>query len=240
MSANTKAKHLLGLGLNHVVLQPFDESFSKIEADVFASHLKDSSPSLKGIHVGKNFRFGRGRTGDVDLLAIASAKLSIELKVSAPVQHEDEPISSSRIREALAQGAITSVNEMLGRNHEARGSIQPGDGRGAELGFPTLNLHWQPEAKPRYGVYAVQLTSTNSGQSCPGVANYGVRPTFGKEDAPVLETHLFGDVTEIKAGDDVRVQFHFFLREERKFDSAEALKEQIAKDKESARQALPA
>ncbi|SVE18266.1 uncharacterized protein METZ01_LOCUS471120, partial [marine metagenome] len=74
----------------------------------------------------------------------------------------------------------------------------------------------------------------------PGVANYGVRPTFGTEDAPVLETHLFGDVTEIKAGDDVRVQFHFFLREERKFDSAEALREQIAKDKKSARQALPA
>jgi len=240
MSPETKAANLLEFGVDHVVLQVFDLAFSQIEATSFVSRLKELAPNLQSLHVGKNFRFGQGRAGDAALLASTAAEHGMQVKVSDPVEFQNEPISSSRIRLALSQGDISSVNNMLGRCYEAVGEVAKGDGRGGELGFPTLNLPWQPGVAPRFGVYAVKLTARESGQSWPGVANYGVRPTFDKEeDSPLLETHLLADA-ELGPGNLVGVALHAFLRDEAKFASAEALREQIAKDKEAARLSLPA
>jgi riboflavin kinase / FMN adenylyltransferase len=238
MSPETKAANLLELGADHVVLQIFDLAFSQIEATSFVSQLKAMVPTLQSLHVGKNFRFGHGRAGDADFLASTATDIGLEVQIADPVEFESEPISSSRIRVALAQGDITSVNHMLGRCYEAAGEVTKGDGRGIQLGFPTLNLPWHPGAPPRHGVYAVELTSRDSGQSWPGVANYGVRPTFDKEgESPLLETHLLGD-SELGPGNLVGVALQTFLRDEVKFDSVDALREQIARDKESARHAL--
>ena len=238
MSPETKAAHLLALGADHVVLQVFDFAFSKIEAASFVSRLKEMVPALQSLHVGKNFRFGQGRAGDVELLTSTASELGLETRVADPVEFENEPISSSRIRSALVHGDIEDVNKMLGRCYEAAGEVTKGDGRGIELGFPTLNLSWHPEASPRHGVYAVKLTSRESGQSWHGVANYGVRPTFDKEErSPLLETHLFADA-ELGPGNLIGVALHTFLRDEAKFETVDALREQIAKDKASARQAL--
>ena len=238
MSPETKAANLLELGADHVVLQVFDLAFSEIEATAFVSRLKEMAPSLQSLHIGKNFRFGRGRSGDVALLASTAADQGMEVQVSDPVQFDGEPISSSRIREALAQGDILAANNMLGRCYEAAGEVRKGDGRGVDLGFPTLNLPWHPGAPPRHGVYAVELTARESGQSWPGVANYGVRPTFEKDDdSPLLETHLLADA-QLAPGNLIGVSLQAFLRDERKFESVAALQEQIARDKESARQVL--
>ena len=235
MSPEAKTSALLAIGLDHVVLQPFDIPFSQIEASAFVTHLQNDLPVLESVSVGGNFHFGRGREGDSDALVALASELGVEVHVVPPVRYLDEPISSSRIRERLAQGEITLVNDMLGRRYEASGTIQSGDGRGEELGFPTLNLPWNPEAKPCFGVYAVELTHASSESSFPGVANYGVRPTFDQaEESPLLETHLF-DRTQLKPGDFIRVSFVSFLREEHKFDSVEELKKQIAQDKETAR-----
>ena len=238
MDSQTKAERLLELGADLVVLQVFDEAFSKIEADDFVAHLQAAVPSLSSIHVGQNFRFGRGRLGDVNLLAETSSDLGIELSVSAPVEDGGERISSSRIRSALAKGQISGVNDMLGHCYEASGFVQRGAGRGAGLGFPTLNLSWNPGANPLHGVYAVELFADEDAGWRQGVANYGVRPTFEQdEEKPILETHLFED-PRINSGDRIRVAFHAFLREERKFESVEALQQQVAADKEAARSCL--
>lgn len=238
MDSQIKAARLLELGADQVVLQVFDEAFSKIEADDFVAHLQAAVPSLSTIHVGQNFRFGRGRLGDVNLLADTSAALGIKLSVSEPVEDGGERISSSRIRSALAKGRISEVNEMLGHCYEASGFVERGAGRGAGLGFPTLNLPWNPGANPLHGVYAVELLAEEDAGWRRGVANYGVRPTFEQnEENPILETHLFED-PGIAPGDPIRVAFRSFLREERKFESVEALQEQVAEDKESARRAL--
>ena len=188
--------------------------------------------------MGQNFQFGRGRLGDVDLLGDTSSTLGIELTVSEPVEYGGERISSSRIRDALATGRISEVNEMLGNQYEASGVVERGAGRGAGLGFPTLNLAWNQGANPLHGVYAVELWTEDAAEWRQGVANYGVRPTFeeGKEH-PLLETHLFED-PKIAPGDHVRVAFRAFLREERKFESVEELQEQIAEDKKAARRVL--
>ncbi len=238
MTPETKARSLLDLGVDHVVLQPFDESFSKLAASSFAAYLQSSVPALHGIHVGENFHFGRGRSGDVGLLSETVATLGIQITISLPVDRQDQPVSSSRIREALAKGEIVEANEMLGRCYEASGIVVTGAGRGGDLGFPTLNLPWTPGAGPRHGVYAVELTANGDERKWPGVANYGVRPTFN-EDAgdPVLETHLFED-PEISPGDRIRVAFHSFLREENRFASVDELRRQVIRDKEAARAML--
>lgn len=238
MDAETKAGHLLELGLDHVFLQAFDEPFSKIEADAFSSHLKTAFPTLESVHVGQDFRFGHGRSGDVALLTTSANLLGVEVTVSPPVEYQGDPISSSRIREALRQGDIGPANEMLGRSYEASGVVESGAGRGADLGFPTLNLPWNPGAKPRLGVYAVELVMEENNSRLPGVANYGVRPTFEENaEVPVLETHLFEDA-KIKPGDLIRVALRSFLRDEHRFGSVDELRQQIARDKQAAREAL--
>ncbi|MFP6901146.1 MAG: riboflavin biosynthesis protein RibF [Opitutales bacterium] len=238
MASETKAARLLELGADRVVLQVFDEAFSKIEADDFVAHLQAVVPSLSTIQVGQNFRFGRGRLGDVKLLADTSASIGIELSVSEPVEDGGERISSSRIRSALAKGRISRVNEMLGHCYQASGFVERGAGRGAGLGFPTLNLSWSPGANPLHGVYAVELLADEGAGWSQGVANYGVRPTFEQgEDNPILETHLFED-PKIKPGDRIRVAFRSFIRQEQRFQSADELRLQIALDKEAARSCL--
>ncbi len=238
LAPETKTARLLDLEVEHVVLQPFDESFAKLRAEDFAAYLQTAVPALQGIHVGENFQFGRGRSGDVALLAETAATFGIEVAVSPPVERQGVPISSSRIREALVKGEIVEVNEMLGRCYEASGIVETGAGRGVDLGFPTLNLPWAPGVEPLYGVYAVELIAGEDKRRRPGVANYGVRPTFDEDCGdPVLETHLFEN-PEINLGDCIRVAFRAFLREEKKFDSVKSLAEQIGKDKELAREAL--
>ena len=125
---------------------------------------------------------------------------------------------------------------MLGRCYQVSGIVVPGKAKGSELGFPTLNLLWSPQARPAYGVYVVEATlaGANANEAKPAVANYGVRPTVEEADAqPLLEVHLLGeeDFSSYKPGDELSVELLRFLRPERKFDSLDSLKTQIAADK---------
>lgn len=230
----TKVAMLGGLGVEAVIAEPFTPDYAKIEAEDFLPHLRRQLPQLTAVYVGENWRFGRGRRGDVSLL-IAEARRSGLTVFSAPrVNFDGEPISSTRIRGLLANGDVALANSLLGHTYTARGIVLPGKRLGRTIGFPTLNLAWSPELRPRLGVYAVRVSGVKSESTSPGVANYGVRPTVEQTEEPRLEIHLFG-ACPYGDGDEIAVEWVRFLRPEAKFGGLEQLREQIGRDVLAAR-----
>lgn len=230
----TKVAMLGALGVEAVIVEPFTPEYARIEAEAFLPHLRGQLPQLAAVYVGENWRFGRGRRGDVNLL-IAEARRSGVTVFSAPrVNFDGEPISSTRIRGLLATGEIGLVNTLLGHTYAARGIIRPGKRLGRTIGFPTLNLAWSPELRPRFGVYAVRVLGVKSVEALRGVANYGVRPTVEQTLEPRLEIHVFGECP-YGDGDEISVEWVRFLRPETKFQSLDELREQIGRDVLAAR-----
>ncbi len=220
---------LHGEGVQVVIGKQFDAAFAAIEAADFASFLKTALPSLKGISVGSNFRFGRQRAGDAALLKQTGEAAGLSVTVVERLQHEGEAISSTRIREALESGAIESVNALLGYRYGFTERVVTGARKGREFGFPTLNLPWAPECLPRFGVYRVRLRAAGAIQWEDGIANYGVKPTVSETAEPALEVHVL-DGTDLDAGASVEVEWLDFLRGEQKFETEAVLRAQIAQD----------
>ena len=230
MPLEQRIHHMLLLGVDFVFVQPFTRDYARREAGEFVSALKEVFPALAGIHVGENFRYGSGRSGDVMTLRDTARAAGIEL-LALPREHLDgETISSSRIRTALADGDIQLAGAMLGSPYLVEGKIVPGKGLGRRMEYPTLNVQWNPGAKPRFGVYRVLLYREGVAGAMPGVANYGVRPTIGGSTEPVLEVHLLDPQIIPGEGDWVCVALMDFIRDERAFPSIQALREQIRLD----------
>jgi riboflavin kinase/FMN adenylyltransferase len=236
MPPEQKTRFLYDFGVNLVIAQPFTRAFSRLRAESFLPFLKKQLPALAAVYVGENFRFGRGRAGDVALLVRSGLAHGLAVVSVARLRHNGRPISSTRIRELFAKGKIAEASRLLGYTYYSDGVIVAGRRIGHTLGFPTLNLPWTPEARPAYGVYAVRLRE-GAGRWRRGVANYGVRPTVvhGSAVAPLLETHLLGTKKAPGPGARVRVEWLEFLRAERKFPSLVALRKQIARDCATAR-----
>lgn len=236
MPIETKTAMLHEVGVDCVIRKHFDHAFASIPADQFLAQLKQALPTLKSIYVGENFRFGQKRTGDVATLIASGRELRIGVISAERIKHNGEPISSTRIRAELEAGEIVSVNDLLGYNYTATGEIVSGAKLGRQIGFPTLNLPWQPECLPRFGVYYVLFRQGGSNKWQPGVANYGVKPTVAdREQAPQLEVHGL-DASLLTAGDSIEVEWLQFIRPEQKFASVEALKAQITRDCATARE----
>ncbi len=236
MPIKTKTAMLHEVGVDCVICKHFDAAFASIPADEFLAQLKRALPALKSIYVGENFRFGQRRVGDVDTLIVSGRKLGLGVFSAERIKHNGEPISSTRIREELEAGSIVSANDLLGYNYTATGAIVGGAKLGREIGFPTLNLPWQPECLPRFGVYCVHFRKCGSKVWQAGVANYGVKPTVAAgEQTPVLEVHGL-EATELTAGDAIEVEWLRFIRPEQKFASVDQLKVQIAQDCATARE----
>ncbi len=226
-------------GADRVVRQPFDEAHRSLAAEAYLPWLRSAFPGLRSIHVGENFRYGRGRAGDAATLARAGAAAGVSAHAAAPVAARGEPVSSSRIREALRAGDLALANEMLLRPYEAEGVITPGRQLGRRLGLPTLNLPWSPELLPAFGVHAAEVI-TPEGVAEPAVMNWGVRPTV--EDgpvAPLAEAHLLRPSGRVPVpGDRIRLRWLGRIRGERKFDGLDALRAQVAADIAKAREML--
>mgnify|MGYP000051404169 CR=1 FL=1 len=229
-----KVSLLQDAGIQVVISKQFDAEFSAIPAENFIAHLKEELPTLAGIFVGSNFRFGKSRLGDVDLLKTTGASEGILVHSADRLQFEGLAISSTRIREDLKSGAIERVNTMLGYRYRFHGTVVAGQKLGRQLGFPTLNLAWNPECQPRFGVYLVCLKAKGEAAGSFGIANYGVKPTVCENSEPLLEVHLLNP-TELDCGSQVEVEWIQFARGEMKFESLEALKAQIACDLKWAR-----
>jgi riboflavin kinase/FMN adenylyltransferase len=230
----TKRRALGRLGVDFIVEQQFTTAYAATEASAFIPWLKECLPNLAAIYVGENWRFGKGRSGDVGMLVAHGRRAGLEVFSAPRLNHNGAPVSSSRIRQLLAEGALAEANALLGYSYFAEGTVEAGRQLGRELGFPTLNIAWEPELRPAYGVYAVSIVDA-TGKTSLGVANYGLRPTVADTTRPLLEVHLLGDCA-YGPGDALTVHWLTFLRPERKFPDVTALRTQIAQDRNDALQ----
>ena len=233
-----KERLLLELGVDLVIQREFTPKFASIEAAHFIGLLKDSLPTLAIIYVGENFRFGRGRKGDVALMIREAQRNGMSVLSAERLRHNGRDISSTRIREALRAGDIGEANDQLGYTYFSTGTIRSGQQIGRRIGFPTINLSWTPELRPCFGVYVVTVRRNMDEGGSAGVANYGVKPTVSGDDEPTLEVHLLED-TDFASGEEANVDWHAFIRRERKFPDLESLVAQIQRDKEAACRILP-
>jgi riboflavin kinase/FMN adenylyltransferase len=224
-------------GIDYVVVLPFTHSFSQHSAEQFVDLLLRDRLGMAELLIGHDHGFGRGRSGDVDTLRMLGGLRGFDVDVVPPVQTSDgQPVSSSRIRSAVAAGDLVAAAEGLGRPYSIGGVVIAGDARGRALGFPTLNV--QPESPrkllPPDGVYAV-VANTPLGRF-GGMMNLGGRPTFGDERR-TIEAHLFegaGDFYDMP----VQVELVARLRDTKRFDGPSALMAQLAIDEQDARRAL--
>jgi len=222
-----------------IICKQFTLDLASMSAEEFLEVMKRDMPNLKSLHVGSNFRFGKGRSGDIDFIVSHAKALGIHVFSVDRLKYDGEPISSSRIRKDLSDGRMNVVNALLGYRYFSEGAVIRGRQLGRTLGFPTLNVLWAPETQPRYGVYALQVR--NGKGSIPAVANYGLRPTVNEKDKnPLLEIHLLGKSCPFKTGDTITAEWVEFIRPEQRFEGIEQLQQQIALDTEAAREILKA
>jgi riboflavin kinase/FMN adenylyltransferase len=222
-----------------VVVEPFTPELSRLSARAFAEELLVRDLGAAVVVVGENFRFGRGREGDVAMLAELGTELGFAARPHVLEGDDNGRFSSTRVRTAISAGDVLEAERVLGRPHAISGTVASGDRRGRTLGFPTANLAAVPELLPPHGVYAclVDRLDADGGASRLGLAvtNIGTRPTF--EGGLAVEAHLL-DFSGDLYGARLRLHLVARLREERAFEGREALVEQIQRDVAAARQAL--
>ena len=229
-----RAELLEQAGADSVIVQPFDQAFAALSPQAFLRSLVDQG--ARALVVGPDFRFGKNRAGDVELLKAFGAREDLEVMIEPPVVVDQTRVSSSEVRTALAAGALDRVAQLLGRVHDVSGEVVKGHQRGRQLGFPTANLDSESVLHPGDGVYAVVARRLDGPRSLlQGVANIGVRPTF--DAGRSVEAHLF-DFDGDLYGTRLRVGFVARLRGEQRFDSLTELKTQIDRDCQAARDAL--
>lgn len=231
----TKAWLLARYGVNVLYALPFDAAMAAMTAHDFMSAALHGGLSAKHIVVGPDFQFGKGRTGTTESLRAFCAANGIGLTVMEPVGDGDiAKISSTAIREMLQSGKPDEAAKLMGHWWSVVGKVEQGDQRGRTIGFPTANVSLKGYLQPALGVYAVKVEV--AGKLYGGVANFGRRPTFDKQDV-ILEVHVFD-----YAGDlyhqEIVVSFVAYLRPEKKFSGLEELKTQIAMDALAARAIL--
>jgi riboflavin kinase/FMN adenylyltransferase len=220
---------IAGLGIDELVTIPFDRAFASKSAEEFVEEVLVEKLKATHVSVGENFRFGKGAKGDPDLLR---ARSEFETRVVPLVEVEDETVSSTHIRGLVAAGDVERAARFLGAPFMLEGEVVTGDRRGRELGFPTANIVPADElAHPGHGVYAAWA------HGYMAAVNVGVRPTFETGRGLLVEAYLI-DFEGDLYGETVRIAFARRLRGERRFESAEALVEQMKRDVEDARRAL--
>ena len=227
-----KAEQLSDLGIEQLILLHFNRDLASLSPEQFVEQIVVKQLQAKVISVGSDFRFGHRRKGTAeDLKNIASAfGITVHLNSLHKYQNRGRQtvrVSSSLIRQALQDGEINTANTMLGRPYRFAGTVVKGQQLGRTIGFPTANLELPTEKfLPRYGVYAVDTWVDNN--LVKGVMNIGCRPTVAG-NAPTIEVHLLNWSGDLY-GQTLKVDLLQFLRPEQKFDSVEALKQQITKD----------
>jgi riboflavin kinase/FMN adenylyltransferase len=226
---DVKAELVEELGAEEMVVIPFDEAFAQRSAEDFVSGVLVDTLQATHVSVGRNFRFGHKARGDAAMLA---AEERFETRVCDLVEVEGETVSSSHIRGQVGAGEVEHAIAFLGRPFQVRGEVVHGDGRGRELGFPTANL--VPEnalVYPSNGVYACRAAVEEDGEWLwwPAATNVGVRPTFVTGRGVLVEAYLLdydGDLYDRE----LRLAFLARLRGERRFDTVDALVEQMHRD----------
>lgn len=219
-------------GVDYVLILPFNQALASKSASEFVNNILYDTLHPAHIVVGDDFRFGHKRKGDFGLLETVGKQLGFSVQAMPTFKIDEERVSSTRVREALANGDHALVHRLLGRPYSMQGRIRWGDQRGRKLGFPTANIFLHRTLTPVQGVYTVYVHGIAE-RPWPGVANVGVRPTVDGTRS-LLEVHLL-DFTQDIYGRYVEVEFCEKLRDEVRYASLDLLKEQIAADVVSAR-----
>jgi riboflavin kinase/FMN adenylyltransferase len=224
-------------GVQRMALLDFEPRLQGLTARAFTERLLLRRLRMRGLLLGYDSALGKDREGTPAHFEALGAELGFVVRIGAPFAVDGRPVSSTLIRAAVARGDLLLAQRLLGRYPSSFGIVQAGAGRGRQLGYPTANLLPQTPVLPPHGVYAIEAIL--DGKVWPGIANLGVRPTFGPGGPTVLEVHLFdftGDLYERE----LEVCYLQFLRPERSFTDVTQLAAQIAADVALARARLRA
>ena len=235
--ADEKLEVIAESGVDYVVVIPFTVAFSHLSAEAFVTEVLRARYGMSELLIGHDHGFGRGRSGDIEMLQLLGARLGFAVDVVPPVESSDgRSVSSTFIRRAIAGGDLSRAAQGLGRPYSVSGRVVHGAQRGRELGFRTLNLPSPPSRKllPPEGVYAVRVQTPLG--PFGGMLNLGGRPTFGETERN-LEVHLF-DAQGDWYGRTIRIDFVSRLRDIQRFDGPAALVAQLHRDEADARRAL--
>jgi len=224
------------LGVDEVITLPFTRELAELSPEDFLAPLKKHL-GMKELWVGYDFAMGKNRSGNTGRLLELAKPFGYELKILEPIQAGQIVISSSLIRESLANGDIKSAREMLGRNYSLSGRVVEGDGRGKQIGFPTANMSvWEEKLIPRNGIYAGWVWV--EGRRYGSAVNIGLRPTFGDDVLhPRVEPYIL-DFDKDIYDTDILLEFVQFLRPEVRFEKLDDLINQIHMDVDAAREEL--
>ena len=237
MRFREKFEALADYGIDFFYCPRFDEQMKNIAADTFIRQLLIQSLNIRHLVIGDDFRFAKGREGDIEQLSRAGKALEYEVHQVASVIEGGKRVSSTAIRRALWAGDLDDATRLLGRRYRMSGRVIEGDHLGRELGFPTANVNLRRRQSAVMGIFAVRVLGLGR-ESLDAVASIGTRPTFGGTK-PILEVHIFdfdGDIY----GRYIHVDFVARLRSEQKFDEVKDLVEQMHRDAASARAILAA
>lgn len=235
-STARKIELLSSTDVELLIVIPFDEAFSHLSPLDFVADILVKRSGARSVHVGHDWRFGHKAAGDVPLLTELGAAHGFEVEGIDLTEIDREPVTSSRTRRALAAGDVELASRLLGRVHDVDGKVVTGEKRGRSLGFPTANIEVPPAlATPGIGIYAGVVRVAATGHAA--AISVGTNPTFGAGREVRLEAYLL-DFDRSIYGEDVRVEFHHRLREERAFSSTEALVAQIEADVAATRAAV--
>ncbi len=226
-----KAELLERYGVDHFVIYPFSQSFSRMGA---AQYVQDILVDGIGVHtmaVGYDHRFGKNREGDFSQLQAFGKEFGFDVKEIAAKDVEDVNVSSTKVRNALLAGDVSTANTYLNYDYFITAKVVKGEGLGRKIGYPTANLLVEDNFKliPKRGVYAVLVKVGD--QTFKGMMNIGTRPTVSSKNSTSLEVHIFNFSGDLYT-EEIRVSFRTRIRDEAKFDSVDALQAQLEKDKQ--------
>ena len=222
-------------GADAMLVFRFDAALAATSAEEFVADLLATRIGAAAVVTGDDFGFGKGRAGNVAVLAELGQRHGIAAEAVAPVLFNGERISSGRIRESLQAGDPGTATRFLTRPFAIEGVVEPGDKRGRTLGYPTANLRLGSYLRPAYGIYAVRMR-IGADSDHPGVASLGIRPTF-EPPVELLEAHAF-DIDEDLYGRTIEVDLVDYIRPEEKFDGLDALAAAMRADEAEARRLL--
>jgi riboflavin kinase/FMN adenylyltransferase len=221
-------------GIQTCLLVPFTHRVARMTAESFVRDVLVDRLAIREVYIGKNFRFGADRGGDVDLLNRLGHELGFEAASSPIVEHAGGVVSSTRVRETVSEGRVDEAAQLLDRAVFIDGRVLEGKRLGRTLGFPTLNVEVENELIPDRGVYVTAVHIPSFGRTFPAVTNIGVRPTIYQNSLTTIESHLL-DFTADVYREQVRLFFLERLRDERTFDTTTQLMAQIRLDVDAAR-----
>lgn len=214
-------------GIDYAIILPFDENLANVKAKNFVKDILEESLNTKHLTIGYDFIFGKNREGDFNFL---KKEASFEILKIPALEKSGQVCSSSLIRNFVKEGNICEANKLLTRNFSIQGLVNEGRKLANQLGFPTANLVAKPHLiNPKFGVYKTETFIPELNQRFPSITNFGIKPTIKENKIPLFETYIL-DFNQNIYGKKIRVEFTDFIRDEKKFESLDELKNQIKLD----------